>query len=67
MIFQSGGLGKTFATVLAFVWFLARVNAHVRFKVPGLSEGLGAVWALKWLLASMDSHVNLKTKTFRKT
>lgn len=58
----SRGLGKTFPTVLALVWFFAGVDSFMRGKVPGLSKLFGAELALEWLVAGMDPHVNLKIR-----
>ena len=62
MAFLSRGLGETFPTVFAFIWFFASVNTFVGSKVPGLSKLFRAELTLKWLLAGVDSHVNLKIR-----
>lgn len=68
MALLSGGLGKTFSTVLAFIWLFTCVNSFMRSKVPGLSELFGTESAMEGFLASVNSHVNLKIRKeyFRK-
>ena len=55
-----GGLGKTFATVLALIWLFTGMDSLVRSKVPGLSKRLGAVLTKKWFVSTVNAHVNLK-------
>ena len=62
--FLSRGLGKTFPTVLAFIWLLASVDPLMRCQVPGLSKLFGAIPALEWFLTGMNPHVNLKIGNF---
>ncbi len=56
----SRGLGKTFSTVLAFIWFFSSVNPLMRSEVPGLSKLFGAEPTFEWFLAGVDPHVYLK-------
>ena len=58
--FLSRGLGKTFPTVLAFIWLLASVDPLMRCQVPGLSKLFGAIPALEWFLTGVNPHVNLE-------
>lgn len=62
MFLKSRRLGKTFATELALIWPLSRVDSLVHGKVPGLRKSLGTVTALKWLLTCVGSNVNLKRR-----
>ena len=60
MALLSGGLGKTFSTVLALKWLLTSMDSLMRSKVPRLSELLRAETALEWLFSVVDAHMNLK-------
>ena len=65
VVLVGGGLGETFATLLALIWLFSRVDSLMRSKVPGLSESFGAEPALEWLLTRMNTHVHLKGEKFK--
>jgi len=57
MLGQVAGLGKSFSTLLATIWFFSSVCSHMLGQVAGLGEFSSTLLATKWFFSSVCSNV----------